>query len=95
MIGIEAETSRPVLVRKRITDEPRKGNGYKIQQVVYIRCFLYGFKGYLHLRSVKYTATFTQKLAVIMADENNNNGGRILISKPAGHHNQLYVLIFT
>ena len=48
-----------------------------------------------HLRSVKYTATFTQKLAVIMADENNNNGDGVLISKPIGHHNQLYVLIFT
>ena len=30
-----------------------------------------------------------------MADENNNNGDGVLISKPAGHHNQLYVLIFT
>ena len=48
-----------------------------------------------HLRSVKYTATFTQKLAVIMADENNNNGDGVLISKPIGHRNQLYVLIFT
>ena len=46
-----------------------------------------------HLRSVKYTATFTQKLAVIMADENNNNGDGVLISKPIGHHNQLYVKV--
>ena len=29
------------------------------------------------------------------ADENNNNGDGVLISKHAGHHNQLYVLIFT
>ena len=48
-----------------------------------------------HLRSVKYTATFMQKLSVIMADEKNNNGDGVLISKPTGHHNQLYVLIFT
>ena len=48
-----------------------------------------------HLRSVKYIAPFTQKLAFIMADENNNNVDGVLIPKPAGHHNQLYVLIFT
>ena len=30
-----------------------------------------------------------------MADENNKNGDGVLISKDAGHHNQLYVLIFT
>ena len=36
-----------------------------------------------------------QKLAFIMADENNNNGDGVLISKPVGHHNQLYILIFT
>ena len=40
-----------------------------------------------HLRSVKYTATFTQKSDFIMADENNNNGDGVLIYKPAGHHN--------
>ena len=36
-----------------------------------------------------------EKSAVIMADENNNNGDGVLISKPASHHNQHYVLIFT
>ena len=35
-----------------------------------------------------------QQSAVIMVDENNNNGDRVL-SKPAGHYNQLYDLIFT
>ena len=32
------------------------------------------------------------KSAVIMADENNGDG--VLISKAAGHNNQLYILIF-
>ena len=30
-----------------------------------------------------------------MPDENNNNSDGVLISKPTGHHNQLYVLIYT
>ena len=35
-----------------------------------------------------------QKSQVIMADENNSNGDGVLIYKAAGHHNQLYVLIY-
>ena len=35
-----------------------------------------------HLRSVKYTATFTQKSAVIMADENNNKCNPYLTCRP-------------